>query len=122
MSKTAWIVVLVVVVLIVGMTIASWFIPAALGSNYGYGMMGGRGMMGGGMMGGWGLMGGLGILFWVLIIAGGIWLYQSLKRNNAATNPNAPTLESPLDILKRRYAKGEITKEQFDTMKADLGG
>ena len=29
--------------------------------------------------------------------------------------------ESSLDILKARYARGEITKEQFDVMKRDLG-
>ncbi len=29
--------------------------------------------------------------------------------------------ESPLDILKARYARGELTKEQFDAMKKDLG-
>ena len=29
-------------------------------------------------------------------------------------------IETPIDILKKRYAKGEITKEQFDQMKNDL--
>ncbi len=29
--------------------------------------------------------------------------------------------ESPLDIIKRRYASGEITREQFEQLKRDLG-
>jgi putative membrane protein len=28
--------------------------------------------------------------------------------------------ESPLDILKRRYASGEITREQFEQMRRDI--
>lgn len=33
---------------------------------------------------------------------------------------HGPPGESPLDILKRRYAKGEISQEDFDRMKKEI--
>jgi putative membrane protein len=30
--------------------------------------------------------------------------------------------ESPLDILRRRYAKGKIAREEYEKMKKDLDG
>ncbi len=78
------------------------------------------------MMGGLGFgMFGIGALimlaFWVLIIGGAIWLIQSLARGGSA-GLSAPSRETPLDTLrvKARYAKGEITKEQFEEMKRNL--
>ncbi len=64
---------------------------------------------------------GLGMLvFWVLILGGGVWLVQALAHGSGASSIPAQG-ESPLDILKKRYSRGEITKEQFQDMKRDLG-
>lgn len=92
---------------------------------FGYGswnMMGGRSMMGG--YGGFPMMGfagGLGmLLFWVLTIGGIVWLVQATTRGQQQPGASRPAGDTPLDILKRRYAAGEITKEQFDEMKQNL--
>lgn len=82
-------------------------------------------------MGGFGfggmLFGGLMMLvIWVLVIAGAVWLVVTLARgghaaNAAQSNIGTPVLgQTPLDVLKTRYAKGEITKEEFDQIKRDL--
>ncbi len=55
--------------------------------------------------------------FWILIIAGSVWLVLWLARRMGVVGP---ARESPLDILKVRYARGEITKQQFEEMKRDL--
>lgn len=66
---------------------------------------------------GWGWI-GLGmvhmLLFWVLVILGIVVLARWLASGPPGTSPD------PLEILKARYAKGEITKEQFEQMKRDI--
>ncbi|KJS33136.1 MAG: hypothetical protein VR64_04130 [Desulfatitalea sp. BRH_c12] len=57
----------------------------------------------------------------ILLIVIGLLVYFFVK--NQKTIGQTPTNnESPLDILKRRYAKGEIDKEQYERMKKDLEG
>jgi putative membrane protein len=54
------------------------------------------------------------VLFWLFIIAGIILLIKNLRQ------PPESRKETPLEIAKRRYAEGEISKEEFETMKKDL--
>lgn len=66
----------------------------------------------GGMWFGW--------IFWVALIALIIWLLINQSNRNKQ-NFMPPQQESALDILKKRYARGEITKEEFEQMKEDIG-
>ncbi len=67
---------------------------------------------------GWGM--GFGwiwmIIFWVLVIAGIAYIVQAVVRGSRRGEQG----ESPLDILKKRYAKGEIGKEEFERLRDDL--
>jgi len=78
--------------------------------------------------------GGLGLIFmlvfWVAIIGVAVWFVAQLfPRATAAGRTMAPPpverytppTESPLDILKKRYARGEITKAEYEEMRQDLG-
>lgn len=61
------------------------------------------------------------ILFWVFILVGIAFLVHWLKNSTKGEGrQSAPQPESPLEILKRRYASGEITKEQYESMKRDI--
>jgi putative membrane protein len=76
-------------------------------------------------MGGWDHMMGFGgyggIFMWlIIIIVVAVILYLVLNRNLSPGSPRAGTRESPLEVLKRRYAEGEITKEEFDRMKREI--
>ena len=91
------------------------------------GMMGfggfGPGMMGG-YYGGFGYAPWWGIvmlLFWALVIGGVVLLIGRLVRQGSQTSQGGGREDSSLEILRQRYARGEITKEQFDQMRHDLG-
>ena len=58
------------------------------------------------------------IIFGALVIAGGIALFRVLVRGNR--NGGTLPTNSALEILKQRYAKGEISREEFERMKQDL--
>jgi putative membrane protein len=99
-----------VLVVIVGMIV----LLSILGmSMSGFGMMG-PGMMGPGMMGrgGWGGPGGFGLP--TLLLVGGIALIV-LAFTRKERSP-----EEPLEILKSRLAKGEITREQYEDLRQVL--
>jgi putative membrane protein len=60
-------------------------------------------------------------VFWIVIIA--LCLYFIFGRNRAKrTWAPGPSFEdeTALDILKKRYAKGEISKAEFEQMKRDI--
>ena len=81
-------------------------------------MMDCNGMMQGGMMGGmmtlWGLIGFVLLVGLAAVVAlGVIWL---MRRSGGVS----PATETPLEVLKRRLAQGEVTPEQFNAMKRQL--
>lgn len=61
---------------------------------------------------------GLGWLFWLIVIA--VIVYLIIKITNQKQTENVYPKETPLEILKKRYAKGEISKEEFERIKKDI--
>ena len=70
---------------------------------------------------GWGGM-WFGWVFWLVFLAAIIWVVVTIvnKNQKSGSNEPVPPREDALEILKKRYARGEITKEQFEQMKRDL--
>jgi putative membrane protein len=65
----------------------------------------------------WGM--GLGmlimIIFWAGLIALITWIVVKLVRSG-----QQPSSQTPLEVAKTRYAKGEITKKEFEQLSKDL--
>jgi putative membrane protein len=76
-----------------------------------------------GGMGGWGHMMGYwyygGFMWLVFLIVLGVAVYF-LLRTAKLKGPDSNFTESALDILKKRYARGEINKEEHDQKRKDL--
>jgi putative membrane protein len=61
------------------------------------------------------------VLFWVGLIALAVWLVGSLfGRNGRQVTSSGDHELNAREILDRRYARGEITREQYELMKQDL--
>ncbi len=85
------------------------------GPCFGGSYMGGPGWFGGPFFGG-----GLFTMLLSLIIIGFL-IFLAVKYFRK-TDGDSLKKENPVDILKTRYAKGEITKEVFNQMKNDIAG
>ena len=80
-------------------------------------------MWGNGCWQGWGSGMGIGgmlmmLVFWALVIAGVVMLFRWIGKSKRTAYSGHR--EAPLDILKKRYAQGEVSKDEFDLMKKDL--
>ena len=75
-----------------------------------------------GPMGGWGRMMGYGYIggfVWIIIVViVGVTVYFILKGSKSRVSDGS-IVETPVDILKKRYAKGEIDKEEFERKKSE---
>lgn len=57
-------------------------------------------------------------LFWIVIIGLSIWLLSKIFPQNQGSQSTGG--ETPLDILKRRYARGELSKEEYEAIRVNL--
>jgi putative membrane protein len=65
------------------------------------------------MFGGWA---------WLVLLALVVIIWFALRKNGNMSNAGRSQMgsASPMNVLEMRYARGELTKEQFDKMKRDL--
>ncbi len=72
---------------------------------------------------GWGMMGS-GWFFWLLLlilIGLIVWLFiRSASAQAERSGPSRTNQETPLEILQKRYARGEISQQEYQQLRGDL--
>jgi putative membrane protein len=66
-----------------------------------------------------------GLAFWGLVIFALILGVRWLLRQNSQSGPTSPAArapEDPLEVLKHRYARGEIDEEEYERRRKTLSG
>lgn len=66
----------------------------------------------------WGMGFGYGWIIGLIVILVVVWLI--IKAVNQNRNPKQKNKKTPLDILKKRYARGDIDKAEFDEKEKDI--
>jgi putative membrane protein len=61
------------------------------------------------------------VIIWVMIIVGIVLLVKWIVASSGK-DQRTSAIESPIELLKRRYAAGEIGKEEFEEKKKDIEG
>ena len=60
------------------------------------------------------------LLFWGGVIAAVVLAVRAFAGPGGRAGASSPLAGRPLEILKERYARGEITREQYEEVKRDL--
>lgn len=60
------------------------------------------------------------VLFWVVIIGLAVWLLGQLFPGRGPQREGPQASDSATAILKNRYARGEISKEEFEEMRHEI--
>jgi putative membrane protein len=104
--------ILLIVALALASTMGGMMRPGVMGPDF-------TGRWGGWMWGAGMWLGGLAMLiFWGALIVGAVLVVRLL--GGLPPHDERASRTSPLDILKRRYASGEINREQYEQMRKDL--
>jgi len=69
---------------------------------------------------GWGFGMILMAAFWLLFAAALVWIVRAVWVRAGAREGPGPRSETPLEILQRRYARGEIDRAEFEEKRRDL--